>query len=266
MARRSPTRQQITRQAIQARSPGRSGGTSAPRKAAGGPRTGLGRRQPVRPVPRAGLGGNRPAASSAEAGAGAGAAGGGASPYATTPWDSAYESAVSGAHAGYQHRTAGFDEAERGIEQDYGLAPGFNDYKANPYSRAALLQSTYLQANRGAMNSAGLQLYSGSTGNRLAHNRSERGERRNQLESEYRRDLEELRQDRLEAKERQREEEDDATWRRNETAEGADLEPEPGGRPQRQRSRRQPRSRPKSPAVGRGRPAPRRNPRPKRGR
>lgn len=55
-------------------------------------------------------------------------------------------------------------------ERSFGLSEGYNDPAANPWSQAALLQHQHDVGTRGTMNSAGLNLYSGSTVNGLASN------------------------------------------------------------------------------------------------
>jgi hypothetical protein len=116
------------------------------------------------------------------------------------PWDTRYEEEVGGARKKYLDTTTNLDYAQTGIEQDYGLAPAYNDYQSNPYSRAALLESQYQKANRGTLNSAGYQLYSGSAGNHLAANRSGYDINRDQLEKTYQAALAENTAKRTEAK------------------------------------------------------------------
>lgn len=247
---RNPTRRAIVAHAVKARRPALSGGTTAPRSAAGGPRTGLGQARPA-PRPKLGLGQNRPAAAPIASGPGASPAPAGPAP---TPWDSRYEQTVSGANRSYLNANVNFDLAEQGAKQDFGLDPGFNDYQSNPYSRAALLQQSYLNANRGTMNSAGLQLYSGSTSNRLSANRSANAQGRDQLAKAYRDALGEISTGRAKAAEAKAEATQQAYWDRIEAAEGSEPEaaaaPEAGGG-QRKRKRKHPHQ----PAVGRGRKA-----------
>lgn len=260
--RRNPNRSQIVNRAMQARRPTRSGGTSAPRSAAGGPRIGLRQNRPARQR-RAGIGPGR-----AVAGPGAGPGPGGplgaqAAPAGPppTPWNSKAEQIVSGARKSYLNASADFDLAERGAKQDFGLDPGFNDYKSNPYSRAALLEQSYQAANRGTMNSAGYQLYSGSTSNALYGNRARADENRDALAKAYRDALGEIKTARTQAAEEKAEREAEAEWERISAAEGAELDPDaapaPGGRRWRRRRRNsQPRGRGgRRPAVGRGRKA-----------
>lgn len=259
MARRNPNRAQITRRAIQARSV-RSGGTTAPRSAARGARTGLSRNRPARPKLRAGLGPAKPAPAGhpgSGGGQGPGAAGAAkAGPYSPAPWDSRYESIVAGAQKSYLTGQGDLNAAERSVKQDFGLE---NDYAANPYSRAALLQENFQRANRGTTNSAGLQLYSGSTGNHLAANRESYGQSRDQLERSYREALGQINEKRVQEREEREAAEREAEFDRNEKAAEADLEPEAapqgggGGNKRRRRKRRGSGGGQKKAAVGRAR-------------
>ena len=230
---RTPTRQQLVGQATLARKPSRSGGTTAPRAAARGPR--LGQNRPA-PRQRAGIAPNRPAGRGGGTGGGGvpgpgGSAGAVAPGRAPTPWNSAAENIVNEARRNYLDSQGNFELARKEAEQDYGLAPGFNDYKANPYSRAALLEQSYQNANRGTTNSAGLQLYSGSTSNALAGNRSTKDLNYDNLSRAYNEALGGITKGETEAKERKAEEEREAEWRRIEAAEASepDSEASPAG-------------------------------------
>lgn len=81
------------------------------------------------------------------------------------PWDSAAEGKVAVAGAGYKN-TAAQIAANRDIGlREFGLDPGYNDWKNNPYSQAAILQHNH-EANESGINvTAGQALYSGQTGN-----------------------------------------------------------------------------------------------------
>lgn len=140
------------------------------------------------------------------------------------PWDTRYEEEIGGARKRYLDTVNNLDSAQVGVEQDYGLSPAHNDYQSNPYSRAALLESEYQRANRGTLNSAGYQLYSGAAGNHLAANRSSYDINRDQLEKAYNAALAEGTAKRTEAKEREAEEEREAAFGRNERAEKAPLD------------------------------------------
>ena len=204
---------------------------------------GLGAARPAH-RPRIGLGQAHPAPAG-HPGSGGGAPGAPASPAgpAPTPWSSKAQQIVAGAQKSYLNSTANFDLAEQQAKQDYGLDPGFNDYKSNPYSRAALLQQNYLDANRGTMNSAGLQLYSGSTSNRLGANRSGYDQNRDALTKTYRDALGEISAKRTEAAEAKAEKEQEAEWGAIEAAEGAPLDssaaPASGGGNKKQRRKKQ---------------------------
>lgn len=255
---RTLSRRQIVSRATVARTPARSGGTMAPRSAAGGPRVGLGqRRLPTRQ--KAGIG--KAKALGGGTGDGGAVGAGSSTPYTPppTPWNSAAESIVAGARRNYLSSQANFDLAEQEAKADYGLDQGFNDYKTNPYSRAALLEQSYQNANKGTMNSAGLQLYSGSTSNALGENRSTRDLNYNNLSNAYREALGEITRGRTEAAERRAEEEREAEWKRIEAAEAsepdAEAAPASGGSGSSGGRKRKSSGGGKGPAVGRGRKA-----------
>lgn len=254
---RTPSRQQILQRAQQGHSPrkARSGGTTAPRQAGRGPTTGLNRNRPARPAPRLGLGGNRPAPAGGKGGGPSGSGGGpagAASPHAPPPWDSRFESTVGNARAAHQRTSRGLDRSKRAVEQDYGLAPGYNDYQANPFSRAALLQDAFKRGNRAITGSAGYQLYSGSTGNKLASNRRDYGQQRHELESEYQRELREIAERRAESREQREEDITDATYDRNVAAEETDLDPDAVGPPSKKKGAGKPKPK-RGKKRGRGR-------------
>lgn len=201
--------------------PRSTGGTSAPRSAAGGNRAGVGQGRTAY-NPQRGVGGGRPAVKPAPITGTTGAQGAGREP---TPWDSQKEAAISGANRNYLGQSHNLDFAETGLKQDYGLDPAYNDYKSNPYSRAALLEQHFQEGNRGVMNNAGLQLYSGSTGNRLAQNRQGYGQDRDALAKSYRDALAEITSKRIEAAENKGNEETEAGWNAIGHAEEAPLDP-----------------------------------------
>lgn len=245
MARTS--RRAIVSQAIQARRPAAvSGGTTAPRG-----RQGIGPNEPARSG--IGIGPGHPAPGG-KVGIGQGEAlpGPGSTPGAPvapppTPWSSRYEQAVSGARRKYLNAEGNLDLSEAQAKQDFGLDPGFNDYQSNPNSRAALLEQTYLQHNRGITNSAGLQLYSGSTSNRLGANRMSYGANRDQLASAYRDALGEISSNRTRAAEEKAETEQQAEWDRVGEAEKAPLDPEAAPGKGKGRGRGRPRKRTPNP-------------------
>lgn len=144
------------------------------------------------------------------------------------PWDSNYELAVGNAHNKYNSALINAGYAQTAAQQEYGLDPGFNDYKANPYSRAALLEQSYLKANRGSITSyaAQGQLYAGSLSNALGANRSAYGQSRDSLEKAYRDALHEIDERRTNARNEMNDEIAQAGWDRVTAASGADLEPE----------------------------------------
>lgn len=177
---------------------------------------------------------------------------------APTPWNTKAEQIVAGARRSYLNSQNDFNLSEREAEQEFGLAPGFNDYKANPYSRAALLEKSYLDANRGTINSAGLNLYSGSTSNALGSNRGIYGENRDQLQRSYLGAQGEIRAGRAKAAQERAEREQEAEWERIAAAEGADLDPEAAPAPVRRKGQA-----PKGRGQGTIRPRPQPKPQPR---
>lgn len=214
MARNNPSRQQIVAKAQKA--------TAAhPRVSAGTPaRPGMkvNSGRPVPPKPGAGGG-----ASGGPAAAAGPAAGGAPS---VTPWDSRYEQRMGAAGRRYLSRTGDFDLDEATAKQDFGLDDGFNDYKVNPNSRAALLEDSFQSSQRGVTNTAGLDLYSGGTGNRLAANRESFSQNRDALEKLYRDTLGSIGGERTKASEDRGNEEDEAAWDRANEASDAPLDPD----------------------------------------
>lgn len=244
------TRRQIVAQAIKARRPSATGGTTAPRSAARSGSTGLNR---ARPAPR-GMGVGQAQALRPKVGPTLAGGAPAAANAASTPWDARYEQRVSGANKRYLDSYANFNLAEQGAQQDFGLSPGFNDYKANPNSRAALLEESFRRGNSGVINQAGLQLYSGSTSNRLAANRSSYGTKRDELMRAYQEALGEVNTGRTEAAQRRAEEEQQAYWDRVTATEGAPLDPEAAPAKGKKPSKRKGPARGKA-RVGRGRKA-----------
>jgi len=149
------------------------------------------------------------------------------------PWSSKYEETVSGAKKKYLNTSGNLDLAETATKQDYGLDPGYNDYKVNPNSRAALLEEKFQQGNRGVVNSAGLNLYSGSTSNRLFNNRTANAQNRDALAKSYRESLGGISSERTKAKEEKDETERGAYWDWIGEGEKAPLDPStaPGSAP-----------------------------------
>jgi hypothetical protein len=81
------------------------------------------------------------------------------------PWDSVAEGQV--ANAGSQYKaTSEQIAANKDIGlREFGLDPGYNDWKNNPYSQAAILQHNHEGNEAGIKVTAGQALYSGQTGN-----------------------------------------------------------------------------------------------------
>lgn len=151
-----------------------------------------------------------------------------AAPAATpTPWDPAYETSVAGANRTYGNALAGLAYQKQAAQQEYGLDQGFNDYQTNPYSRAALLEQKFKQANRGTSTSyaARGQLYAGSSQNALSYNREGYGQERDSLEKTYRSALQGIGAEGLSAGDERNERIADATWERINQAAGAPLDP-----------------------------------------
>lgn len=88
------------------------------------------------------------------------------------PWDVAASNQEAGANKSYGDRLANIESNRVLLGQEYGLGyfdPQTGQYvnpTDNPYSRAALLQTSYNNAKKGTLNSAGNQLYAGSYINR----------------------------------------------------------------------------------------------------
>lgn len=229
-------RRQIVSQAVKAHSPRTAnGGVTAPKNAPKNPGPALGGK---RRVPGGIRGGTMPLAGPNPSATGA------APPptAAPTPWSARYEQRVGNAQKTYLDATANYDLAEQTAKQDYGIDPGFNDHQSNPNSRAAALEQAYLRNNQGTMNSAGLQLYSGSTSNRLASNRSNYGVNRDQLMKSYRDALNEISQGRTDAAQAKSDEGIDAYWDSVSEAEDAPLDPAaapPKKKPQKKKDRKQ---------------------------
>jgi hypothetical protein len=145
-------------------------------------------------------------------------------PYTPTPWDSAYEQSTVGAHKKYEDTISGLHLKKTAEDQEYGLGPGYNDYQSNPYSRAALLEKTFMTANRGTSNASAAagQLYGGSLGNALNVNRGNYDQGHDSLEKAYRAALQGISDEEAAAKQRETDEINEAAWRRLENAESSD--------------------------------------------
>lgn len=146
------------------------------------------------------------------------------------PWDRPAELQSGTAQKRWEDANAGIGSTREQRERYYGLEPGYNDWKANPYSQAALLQHQHKVGESGVREGGqGNQLYSGATIN------NERNEtRRNALafnsltESLHAEQAQWKEEER--AAERQREQEErEAQEAAIERAAGAELEPAPTG-------------------------------------
>lgn len=111
---------------------------------------GLGAAQPVTGAAR-----SAPAATPAPAAA--------APPPAGAPWDAQAEREFGAGQQAYNDKFAGLEGDWKAREEWYGLGE-----TNNPYSQASLLSHRHEVDERSVLNSAGLQLYSGSTVNRHA--------------------------------------------------------------------------------------------------
>lgn len=203
-----------------------SGGTQAPASAgkpsgvgaAHGFQMGLAGNTPANPGPLTGnIGGN----------VGAGLPGGApAAPH--MPWDAQYELAAGGAEKAYGNTHAYLQSKKLMTQQDYGIAPGFNDYANNPFSRAALLRKSYDTSVRGSTNSyaAGGHLYGGSLRNAQTANRGQYDQGYNDLNKGYLGDLGNIDQEDAQALEDRNNKINEAGWQRLQTAQSQPLEPE----------------------------------------
>lgn len=200
-----------------------TGGTSAPKGSNKGPTTGLSGAQksgwavaPNKPV----SGPTKP-----------GATGGAAATQTPMPWDSAYELSVGGSNTKYNNSLINIAARRNLLKQEYGIDAGYNDYQANPYSRAALLEQTFQRANRASQTSYGSagQLYAGSLQNQMSYNRDNRGREDNAMQSAYQSALQDLIDAETTAGDLRNSEIGDAGWKRIEAASNADLEPVPDG-------------------------------------
>ena len=142
------------------------------------------------------------------------------------PWDIAAANDEADAQRRLSNTLTSLDAGWIGAEQEFGLAPGFNDPASNPYSRAALLQRSYNNAKSGTLNSANNQLYSGSyinAQNTNTHNfqlgSDELARARNQAYAEYI-------GNRQHAQDEYNEALSNAAWARIQA--GLESEPEPG--------------------------------------
>jgi hypothetical protein len=203
-----------------------NGGTAAPKSAAKSQTTGLGNNTAINPahpnyVPR-------PAPKQPQTPPAAAPAPAPPKPYAAAPWDSAEQFSNANADTKYNNALLNAGYKKSAYETEYGLDPGYNDYKANPYSRAALLEQTYQRANRATGTSLGAagQLYSGASQNAETYNREHNSQERNSLESAYRRALQGVTEEEAGALTTREDEKQAAKWKAIELAGNAELEPE----------------------------------------
>lgn len=212
-----------------------NGGTSAPASAARGPNVSQnqsfkpywGENKPWGPASQQNQGGPGTIYTKPAAGGGT-AATAAHKPGTPMPWDGTYEGAVNNANAKYNNALISLGAKKGFLQQEYGLDEGFNDYKSNPYSRAALLEQTYQRAGRASGNSlaAAGQLYSGASQNAETYNREHNSQERNSLEQLYRSSLQQNEDEKTGAGNARNEEINNAGWKRLEALGNAELEPE----------------------------------------
>lgn len=112
------------------------------------------------------------------------------------PWNAQAETTIGGLNRDFNDTQAQLGAQRATTEQDYGIAPGYNDATMNPYSRAALLQQTYERNKATTMNTyAGRgQLYAGSTQNAANYDLGQQGAGLDQLQKSYLGDMTSLAQ------------------------------------------------------------------------
>lgn len=144
------------------------------------------------------------------------------------PWDAQYERVVGGADKNYGNTMAYLNSKRLQAQQAYGIAPGFNDYANNPFSRAALLRKSWDTNVRGTTNSyaAQGQLYAGSVHNAQQANRFKYDTGYDELNRDYLADVGQIDREGAEAAERREGTINDAGWQRLQSAQGEPLEPQ----------------------------------------
>lgn len=206
-----------------------TGGTSAPRSAAGGPTTGLNQRRPANRN-RTGLSGNRPA-QAPQAGLDQAPQPGAAkvAQPALLPWDVAAANSISASGQSRDNALTSLDSQWTQRQQHYGLEGPWADYTTNPYSQAALLQRSYDIANRSAVTGSGRMLYSGSQINARNANTRQFNEGRDQLQRAAASDFAEYQGARTRTGDEYREAVAEAEWDRVNA--GVTAGPPPAGAP-----------------------------------
>lgn len=173
----------------------------------------------------AGLGQARPAQAPAP-----GPANPGVAPQGTPmPWDLAASQGENNAQRNYGNTLAQIGSNWALTQQEYGLEGPYADASSNPYSKAALLQRSYDNARRGTTNSAGLQLYAGSTVNAQNANTFHYNEGYDSLQKGFARAGAEKISAEQAAQERLQSAAEEANWRRIEA--GLQAEPEAAAAP-----------------------------------
>ena len=84
-----------------------------------------------------------------------------------TPYSASADTSIAGLNQNYGDTNANIDYQQQQAKQQYGLDPGYNDPSTNPYSKAALLENSYHNAQQGNTNNYASrgQLYSGALTN-----------------------------------------------------------------------------------------------------
>lgn len=152
------------------------------------------------------------------------------------PWDAGAEASSSAALLNRENTLAGV-RGDRLYQQEQG---GLGEFANNPYSQAAALKQQRDNANKANLNSAGLQLYSGSTINHARGISAAYDRGRQRLEAEEAQAREQAKQREQDAQLSYQDSVAQATEGALDRAAAEPLAPEAPGRPRR---RRRPRGR-----------------------
>ena len=118
------------------------------------------------------------------------------------PFNLATQNAINEGRTQRDQTLAGLRVQGLATQQAYGLEGPFADAATNPYSRAAQLQKSYEQAQRGNLNSSAAagQLYAGSFQNARQATRADLDQKMDSLWKDYNADRFETRQEGIEAR------------------------------------------------------------------
>lgn len=191
------------------------------RKASGN--IGVSRGRPARPSP-----GLRQGGGSSGRGAGAPGPGGLPQPSTAMPWDAQATLETAGAYRNASDKLAGLRGNWDAEQRSIGIGQG---YENNPYSQASLLQRQREIGNRGAINSAGNQLYAGSTVNHLGQVERGYSEGRAHLQESYEARRAQVEREELATQHEIQAEQEQAQLEAIRRAEEAAPEPAPVGEP-----------------------------------